>query len=79
MHADWRSPQLVRQVDIDDRSRLFLQAAIQIFSSPLQRIGAEKAGAVESRAQTAETTTSAAIRRRSRASSESIRCVMPMS
>ena len=47
--ADWRSPQLVRQVDIDDRSRLFLQAAIQIFSSPLQRIGAEKAGAAESR------------------------------
>ena len=50
MHADWRSPQLVRQVDIDDRLRLFLHAAIQIFSSPLQRIGAEKAGAAESRA-----------------------------
>jgi hypothetical protein len=48
--ADWRSPQLVRQVNIDDRLRLFLHAAIQIFSSPLQRIGAEKAGAAESRA-----------------------------
>jgi hypothetical protein len=79
MHADWRSPQLVRQVDIDDRLRLFLHAAIQTFSSPLQRIGAEKAGAVESRAQAAETTTSAAMLRRSRASSESIRCAMPMS
>jgi hypothetical protein len=78
MHADWRSPQLVRQVDIDDRLRLFLHAAIQTFSSPLQRIGAEKAGAVESGAQAAEITTSAAIPRRSRASSESIRCVMPM-
>jgi hypothetical protein len=54
MQADWRSPQLVRQVDIDERSRLFLQAAIQIFSSPLQRIGAEKAGASGSRTKAAE-------------------------
>jgi hypothetical protein len=77
MHADWRSPQLVRQVDIDDRLRLFLQAAIQIFSSPLQRIGAEKAGAVERGALAAEIRASAAIPRSSRASSESIRCVMP--
>jgi hypothetical protein len=67
MHADWRRPQLVRQVDSEDRLRLFLQAAIQIFSSPLQRIGAEKAGAVESRAQAVKITTSAAIPRRSRA------------
>ncbi len=79
MHADWRSPQLVRQVDIDDRLRLFLHAAIQIFSSPLQRIGADKAGAVESRAQAAKITASAAISRSRRVSSESIRCVMPMS
>jgi hypothetical protein len=79
MHADWRSPQLVRQVDSDERSRLFLQAAIQTFSSPLQRIGAEKAGAVESRVQAAEIATSAAILRRKHASSESIRGVMPMS
>jgi hypothetical protein len=79
MHADWRSPQLVRQVDIDDRSRLFLQAAIQTFSSPLQRIGAEKAGAVETRAKAAEMQTSAAITRRRRASCESIRRVMTIS
>jgi hypothetical protein len=76
MHADWRSPQLVRQVDIDDRLRLFLHAAIQICSSPLQRIGADKAGALASRAQAAEITASACS---SRASSESIRSVMPMS
>jgi hypothetical protein len=79
MHADWRSPQLVRQVDSDDRSRLFLQAAIQTFSSPLQRIGAEKTGAVESRAKPVEITISAAIKRSGRASRESIRCIMPMS
>ena len=77
MQADWRSPQLVRQVDIDERSTLFLQAAIQTFSSPLQRIGAETAGAAESRAT--EIATSAAILRRKHASSESIRGVMPLS
>jgi hypothetical protein len=77
MQAAWRSPQLVRQVDSDDRSRLFLHAAIQTFSSPLQRIGAEKAGAEDSRA--IEIATSAAVRLRSRASSESIRGVMPLS
>jgi hypothetical protein len=79
MQADWRRPQLVRQVDSDDRSRLFLQAAIQTFSSPLQRIGAEKAGADESRTQAAEIKTNAVILRVSCMSSESIRCVMPMS
>jgi hypothetical protein len=79
MHADWRSPQLVTQVDIDERSRLFLQAAMQIFSSPLQRIGAENAGTVESRATATEIPTGIAILRRKRASVESIRCVMPMS
>jgi hypothetical protein len=79
MHADCRSPQLVRQVDIDERSRLFLQAAMQTFSSPLQRIGAEKAGAAESRAKVAETAIAAAILSMSRASGESICCVMPMS
>ena len=77
MHADWRSPQLVRHVDSDDRSRLFLQAAMQTFSSPLQRIGADKAGAEESRAT--EIATSAAVRLRSRASSESIDGVMVLS
>jgi len=64
MHADRRSPQLVTQVDIDERSRLFLQAAMQVFSSPLQRIGAENAGMGESRATATEIATSAAIRRR---------------
>ena len=77
MQADWRSPQLVRQVDIDERSTHFLQAAIQTFSSPLQRIGAETAGAAESRA--IEIATSAAILRRKHASRESIRGVMPLS
>jgi hypothetical protein len=77
MHADWRSPQLVRQVDSDDRSRLFLQAAMQTFSSPLQRIGAETAGAEASRAT--EIATSAAILLSGRAPRESIRCIMPMS
>jgi hypothetical protein len=78
MHADWRSPQLVRQVDSDDRSRLFLQAAMQTFSSPLQRIGAETAGALGSRAKAAEIPISAAIPRSGRASRESIRCITPM-
>jgi hypothetical protein len=64
MHADRRSPQLVTQVDIDERSRLFLQAAMQVFSSPLQRIGAENAGMAECRATATEIATSAAIRRR---------------
>jgi hypothetical protein len=64
MHADRRSPQLVTQVDIDERSRLFLQAAMQVFSSPLQRIGAENAGTAESRATATEIATRAAIRRK---------------
>jgi hypothetical protein len=64
MHADWRSPQLVRHVDIDERSRLFLQAAMQVFSSPLQRIGAEKTGAAESRAIATKIATSVAMLRR---------------
>jgi len=64
MHADRRSPQLVTQVDIDERSRLFLQAAMQVFSSPLQRIGAENAGMAKGRATATEIATSAAIRRR---------------
>jgi hypothetical protein len=79
MHADWRRPQLVRQVDIEFLLKVFLQAAIQIFSSPLQRIGAENAGAGESRVQEAEITTSAASLHRSRASDESNRCVIPTS
>jgi hypothetical protein len=79
MHADWRSPQLVRQLDIDDRSRLFLQAAMQTFSSPLQRIGAESADAVESRATAAEIPTTATILRRRGTSSESIHRVMKLS
>jgi hypothetical protein len=44
MHADWRRPQLVRQFDTDARSRLLLQVAMQVFCSPLHRIGAELAG-----------------------------------
>jgi len=79
MHADWRIPQLVTQVDIDERSRLFLHAATHVFSSPLQRIGAEKAGAAESRATASDTVTSAATLRRNRASNESISFVMAMS
>jgi hypothetical protein len=79
MHDDWRSPQLVTQVDIDERSRLFLQAAMQSFSSPLQRIGAENACTIESRATATEIPTCVAILGRKRASVESFRCVMPMS
>jgi hypothetical protein len=79
MHADWRCPQLVRQIGNEERSRLFLQAAIQTFSSPLQRMGAENAGAAESRAIAAEIATSAAVLRRQLASNESIRRAMPMS
>jgi hypothetical protein len=79
MHADWRTPQLVTQGPIDERSRLFLQAAMQVFSSPLHRIGAEKAGAAESRVIVTESVTSAAMLRRHHPSSESIRCVMAMS
>jgi hypothetical protein len=78
MHADWRSPQLVTQPDIADRSRLFLQAAIHVFSSPLQRIGAEKAGAPERRVPT-EIASSDTILGRARAPTESIRFVMPIS
>jgi hypothetical protein len=79
MHADWRRPQLVRQVDTDDRSRLFLQAAMQTFSSPLQRIGAEKTGTVESRAGPVAIAISAAVSRRGRLSRESNCRIMPMS
>jgi len=79
MHADWRCPQLVRQIGSEERSRLFLQAAIQTFSSPLQRMGAESADAAESRAIVAEITPSAAVLRRTLALSESIRSAMPMS
>jgi hypothetical protein len=78
IQADWRNPQLVTQVDSDERSRLFLQAAMQIFSSPLQRIGAEKAGAAASRAKATEIAATGATPRK-RAASESIRRVMPMS
>jgi len=76
MHADWRTPQLVTQVDIDERSRLFLQAAIQVFSSPLQRIGAEEVGAAKSTAKAAEIETVIAVLCKR---CESIRRTMPMS
>ena len=79
MQADWRNPQLVTQADIEERSRLFLQAAMHVFSSPLQRIGAEKAGAFESRAIANEIATSDAILCRTRTMGESRRSVMPMS
>jgi len=50
MQAELRKPQLVTHVDIDDRSRLFLQAAMHVFSSPLQRIGAAPEGRAHKRA-----------------------------
>jgi len=43
MHSDWRKPQLVRQIDIELRSAALLQFAMQIFCSPLHRIGAANA------------------------------------
>jgi len=44
MQSDWRAPQLVKQVGIEERSRLLLQFVMQIFCSPLHRMGA--AGAI---------------------------------
>jgi hypothetical protein len=70
---------LVTQTDVEERSRLFLQAAMHVFSSPLHRIGAEKADAPESRAITSGIATSDTILRRTRPAGESIRLVMPMS
>src|SRR5689334_11258353 len=43
MHIDWRAPQLVTQIGIVERSGLLLQFAMQIFCSPLQRMGAAAA------------------------------------
>jgi hypothetical protein len=43
MHRDRRKPQFVTQVDSDPRSGLLLQFAIQVFCSPLHRIGAANA------------------------------------
>jgi len=40
MHIDWRAPQLVTQIAIVARSGLLLQFAIQVFCSPLHRMGA---------------------------------------
>jgi len=70
---------LVRQVDIDERTRLFLQLAMHVFSSPLQRIGAETAGAAESTANAVKIASTTAALRKGRVSSESIICVMSMS
>ena len=49
MQSDWRKPQLVRQVDIEPRSRLLLQAARQVFCSPLHRMGAATATSMQRR------------------------------
>lgn len=72
MQAELRKPQLVRHVGIDDRSRLFLQAAMHVFSSPLHRIGAAPAGRAQKRA--IPTMKAANIRRAMR--SESIKGIM---
>jgi hypothetical protein len=73
MHADWRGPQLVRQ-----RYRrpveAFFAGGNLLFATATHRCGKSRCG----REQGAITTI-AAILRSSRASSGSIRCVMPMS
>ena len=49
MQSDCRKPQLVTQVEIELRSRLLLQAAMQVFCSPLHRIGAAAAASIQSK------------------------------
>ena len=49
MQRDCRKPQLVTQVDIEPRSRLLLQTAMQVFCSPLHRMGAATAASMQSR------------------------------
>jgi hypothetical protein len=56
-----------------------LQAAMQTFSSPLQRIGAEKAEVVDSKAKAAEIATTAMTWRGRGTSNESILLVMKLS
>jgi len=43
MHADWRTPQLVMQIDSVERSGFFLQLLMQMVCSPLHRMGAATA------------------------------------
>jgi hypothetical protein len=43
MQYDWRAPQAVTQAGIADRSGFLLQLAMQIFCSPLQRMGTANA------------------------------------
>jgi hypothetical protein len=39
MHVDSRAPQLVTQIDRNERSGFFLQLAMHVFCSPLNRMG----------------------------------------
>lgn len=48
MQSDCRKPQLVTQVEIEPRSRLLLQTAMQVFCSPLHRMGAATAASMQS-------------------------------
>ena len=50
MQAERRTPQLVTHVDMDARLGLLLQLAMQVFSSPLHRIGAAVAASGQNRA-----------------------------
>jgi hypothetical protein len=49
MQSDCRKPQLVTQVEIEPRSGLLLQTAMQVFCSPLHRMGAANAASMQSR------------------------------
>jgi len=43
MQYDWRAPQAVTQAGMADRLGFLLQFVVQIFCSPLQRMGAADA------------------------------------
>jgi hypothetical protein len=43
MQIDWRAPQFVTHIDRNERSGFFLQFAMQMFCSPLHRIGTASA------------------------------------
>ena len=44
MQFDCRAPQLVTQIDRNERSGFFLQFAMQVVCSPLQRMGRRDRG-----------------------------------
>jgi len=63
MHADWRTPQLVMQIDSVERSGFFLQLVMQMVCSPLHRMAAAKAVRGKSGATTTRKAEVAAIMR----------------